>query len=408
MNKDERQEIVLQKFIKSNYSGGLEAVTGFGKTRCALNIIESYNPKSLLIIVPSFKLKDDWINHLKNRNIKGDVMIINTASKQITEYDMICIDEAHRSVSDTWVKLFDNIKYNKLIWLTATIERADGRHELLLQRFPILDTITLEESLNNGWIDPFEVIKIPVELTEEESIKLNKLNKEYDSVKKTLGSNPMKQADFYRSYINLNKWCIGRLSNKVFFIKKLENELGKEKLDALFDKYWIKPTKEHIYYKKASAAIKFYNIVAERKKLLYNAQNKLFKALELIEEYKDQYKFVFSQRIEFLEELSKLLPQDEHRLYHSKMKKKDKANSFDWFNDGRTKCKTLLSVKSLIEGIDIPKLSVSIITSFTSSRIDKTQIWGRTLRKYKNKRAIIIYLYIPGSQEEKWLTNSFK
>jgi hypothetical protein len=61
-----------------------------------------------------------------------------------------------------------------------------------------------------------------------------------------------------------------------------------------------------------------------RKKLLYNAQNKLLKALELIEEYKDQYKFVFSQRIEFLEELSKLLPQDEHRLYHSKMKKRIK------------------------------------------------------------------------------------
>jgi DNA or RNA helicases of superfamily II len=47
-----------------------------------------------------------------------------------------------------------------------------------------------------------------------------------------------------------------------------------------------------------------------------------------------------------------------------------------------------LSVKSLIEGIDIPKLSVSIITSFTSSRIDKTQIWGRTLRKYKIKEPL--------------------
>lgn len=314
----------------------------------------------------------------------------------------------HRAGADTFKEVFDTIKYNKLLCLTATIERLDGNHNIIINKAPIIDNVTLEEGLREGWVDPFEVIKIPVELTEEESVKLNKLNKEYDSVKKILGSNPMKQAEFYCSYINLNKWCIGRLSNKVFFIKKLENELGKEKLDALFDKYWIKPTKEHIYYKKASAAIKFYNIVAERKKLLYNAQNKLFKALELIEEYKDQYKFVFSQRIEFLEELSKLLPQDEHRLYHSKMKKKDKINSFDWFNDGRTKCKTLLSVKSLIEGIDISKLSVSIITSFTSSKIDRIQSWGRTLRKYKNKKAVIIYLYIPGTQEEKWLTNSFK
>lgn len=408
MTKDERQEITLQKIIKANYIGGIEAVTGYGKTRCALNIFKSYKPKSLLIVVPTLKLKEDWIKHLESNNLIADVLVINTASKYIGEYDMLCVDEVHRAASDTWIDLFTNIKYNKLIWLTATIERADGRHSLILDKAPIVDTITLEESLKNDWIDPFEVIKIPIELTEEESKRLSKLNENYNELKKSLGRNPLKSADFYVKYLDIRKWVVGKRTGKVFFIKKLEEEIGKEKLKIIFDKYFQKSTKDHIYHKKALIAVKFYNIVAERKNLLYNAKNKLSKSLELIEQYKDQYKFIFSQRIEFLEELSKLLPQDEHKLYHSKMKKKDKVESFDWFNDGRTKCKTLLSVKSLIEGIDIPKLSVSIITSFTSSKIDRIQSWGRTLRKYKDKRAVIIYLYVPQTQEEIWLNNALK
>jgi len=94
MIRDIRQEIILQKVIKANYIAGIEAVTGFGKSRICLNIIDSYKPKSLLIVVPSFKLQDDWIKHLKKRKIKGDVMIINTACKLKAEYDMLCVDNS--------------------------------------------------------------------------------------------------------------------------------------------------------------------------------------------------------------------------------------------------------------------------------------------------------------------------
>lgn len=407
----QRQLGLIDKWINEfNCIGSLIAYTAFGKSSgIAIPAIKRVNPSSLIIVVPSIKLKQDWEEKLNENKLQGLVLVINTAIKGKYPCDLLIIDECHRVGAETFKNVFDTIEYDKLLCLTATIERQDGNHDLILEKAPLIDNVTLEEGLREGWVDPFEVVKIPIELTESESIQLSKLNKEYDTCKKSLGGkNPMKQAEFYCKYIDLRKWCVGKLSNKVFFIKGLEAELGKEKLDKLFDKYWTKPDKSHPYYLKARASVKFYNIVAERKDLLYNAQNKLSKTLELIEQYKDQYKFVFSQRIEFLEQLSKLLPEDEHRLYHSKMKKKDKSNSFNWFNDDNTKCKTLLSVKSLIEGIDIPKLSVSIITSFTSSKIDRVQSWGRTIRKYKDKKAVIIYLYVPETQEELWLNNSFK
>ncbi|MCK9429202.1 MAG: DEAD/DEAH box helicase family protein [Candidatus Omnitrophica bacterium] len=402
----QRQIDLVDKWINEfNCIGTLVAYTSWGKSSgFAIPCITRVYPKSLIIVVPSIKLKEDWEYKLLFNKLVGEVIVINTAIKTKYKCELLVIDECHRVGAETFKNVFDTIEYEKLLCLTATIERQDGNHDLILEKAPLIDNVTLEEGLKMGWVDPFEVIKIPIELTNDESIQLNKLNEEYETCKKTLGGkNPMKQAEFYCKYVDLRKWCVGKLSNKVFFLKKLESELGKERLDKLFDKYWTKPDKTHPYYLKARAAIKFYNIVAKRKDLLYNAQNKLSKTLELIEQYKDQYKFVFSQRIEFLEELSKLLPSDEHRLYHSKMKKKDKSDSFDWFNDGRTKCKTLLSVKSLIEGTDIPKLSVGVFTSYTSSQIDAVQGVGRILRKYKNKRAVIIYLYVPLTQEQVWL-----
>jgi superfamily II DNA or RNA helicase len=404
ISRDDRQAKTLKLFIENDFNGGFEAVTGFGKTRVCLNIIKEYLPKSLCVVVPTLILKEAWIKHLKSIKIKGDVLVINTAYKTIAEYDMLVIDEAHKSVSENFIKLFDNLKHNKLIWLTATVERADGRHELLIRKAPIVDTVSLEEALENEWVSPFELIKIPIKLTKEESDKLEDLNEQFLKIKKTLGSNPKKAADIYGKYINLTKWCYGKETGKLYFMETLRNELG-DKLDSLFDKYWLKPDKKHPVYLKAVAAIKFWNVIAERKELLYTVKGKLDKTLELIEEYKDQYKFIFSERTLFLDEIAKHLPQGEYAIYHSKKSLKDNQNNFKRFIDGRTKVKTLLSVKSLVEGVDIPKLSINIITSFTSSNIVKMQQWGRVLRKSKDKKAVVIYLYVPNSQEERWLEN---
>ncbi len=405
-----RQIGIIDRWIgEYNYIGLLQAYTSFGKSSgVGIRAIKMIEPKSLLIAVPTTRLKLDWESKLKKDNLDGQVVIVNTLIRNSYDVDLLIIDEVHRFAADTFSKTFEVVKYNKLLCLTATNERADEKHELILKYAPLMDDVTLEEGLKEGWVDPFEVIKIPVELTEKEQIQLNLINNEYEQLKKTLGfGNPMKNANFFIQYLDVRKWVIGKKTGKVLFKEtiriKLEKKVSDEKFKEILYRYFDVPTKRHEYSIKAQAARKFFNVVSRRKKLLYSAENKLSKVLELFEQYRTQYKFVFAQRIEFLEQLGKLLPEDEIRLYHSKMTKKKRNEAFNTFNDGRTKVKTLLSVKSLVEGVDIPKLSVSIVTSFTSSQIDKVQTWGRTMRKYKDKKAIIIYLYIPGTQEEVWL-----
>lgn len=366
-----------------------------------------------MIAVPNQRLKTDWETKLKENGLVGEVVIVNTLIKNTYEVDLLIIDEIHRFAADTFSKTFEVVKYNKVLGLTATLERNDGKHEVILKHLEIVDEIPIEEGLDNGWVDPFEVIKVPVTLTEQELERLNKLNKTYLDVKTTLGKgNPMKNAEYYVKYLDLRKWVIGKKSGKIFFLKQIrdaiDTPISEAQFEALLKERFDKPTKNHILHKKALAAVKFYNTVAFRKDLLYNAENKISKTLELIDKYDSEYKFVFSQRIVFLEKIAKHLPEDKFRMYHSNMKKKKRNESFQHFNEDNNNVRTMLSVKSLIEGIDIPKLSVSIVTSYSSSLIDKTQTWGRTMRKYKDKKATIIYLYVPDTQEQVWLDKILK
>jgi superfamily II DNA or RNA helicase len=404
----------IDKWYNEFYAVGfIEAYTGFGKTRgLGVYAIELAKPKSLIVAVPTLKLQKDWLDVLKEMNtreIDYKVIVVNTLIKNKYECDLLIIDEVHRFAADTFRETFEVVKYKQLLCFTATLERNDGKHTIILEKAPKVDTVPIEEGLKNGWVDPFEIKKIPIELTIDESNKLKRINNEYDEVVSMLGQkNPMKAAAFYICYLDLKKWVVGKKSNKVFFIRTLriniEESLGRElkdeNFDILLDKYFTVPNKHHPQFKKALAAKKFYNLIHKRKDLLYNARNKVDITLDLIEQYKNEYKFVFAQRINFIEEIADNLPEDQVRIYHSKMKNKERDASFDWFNDGRTKVKTLLSVESLNEGVDVPKLSIVIVTSYTSSPVKSVQRIGRAIRKYKDKRAIIIYLYVPDTQEE--------
>ena len=68
---------------------------------------------------------------------------------------MIILDEVHRYASDVFSLVFKQVGYKYILGLTATFERLDGK-EILLQKYaPVIDKITLEDSLLNGWVSPY-------------------------------------------------------------------------------------------------------------------------------------------------------------------------------------------------------------------------------------------------------------
>jgi RNA polymerase primary sigma factor len=180
-----RQEITVDRIIE-NFKKGLgstvEACTGYGKTFCAFLLIDrmiTKNPsKSTIVVVPTDNLKEQWERQIKKRKLKNiNVFVVNgiTINEIQLTCDLLILDEGHRYAADVFSRVF-NIKYHYLLNLTATIDRTDGLHIMLLKKAPIVDTITLQEAKRNGWVSDYIEYNLGLELTEEDRIIYNKIN----------------------------------------------------------------------------------------------------------------------------------------------------------------------------------------------------------------------------------------
>ena len=183
MTRDERQEICRVKWIKSKCRGTIEACTGFGKSRCAINcintILSKYPNKRILIVVPTTGLKEQWERHVDNYSLtfNCEVQVINTVIKHKWKCDLLIIDEIHRAVADQLSQVFECVKYNLILGLTATIERLDGKEILLKKYCPVCDSVTLVEAQVNGWVSNFTEYMVMLEVHDIEQYKT--LNKEF-------------------------------------------------------------------------------------------------------------------------------------------------------------------------------------------------------------------------------------
>ena len=158
MTRDERQDLCVENWIKEGKCRAtLICATGFGKTNVAIKASKRFLNKNqngrITVVVPSEPLQIQWISILKASNIKANVLIINSAIKEIRKTDFLIIDELHTALSEEFIKVFSMIKHTLFLGLTATIERLDNRNELIKrQKFKGLPSevakrMTFEEQL---------------------------------------------------------------------------------------------------------------------------------------------------------------------------------------------------------------------------------------------------------------------
>lgn len=65
-----------------------------------------------------------------------------------------------------------------ILGLTATFERLDGRHEILAKYAPIVDTITMEDALFNGWVAKYKDYVVVIDVPDIDVYQ--KYNKEFN------------------------------------------------------------------------------------------------------------------------------------------------------------------------------------------------------------------------------------
>lgn len=362
MNRDERQKIGLNKWQSFNYQGIACYPTGFGKTYTAIRAIKGMikrkNIQSVEVIVPTLELQKQWNKELKTHKITiAKVTVINTAIKQDREVDFLILDEIHRYAAETFKNIFSRSDYKYVLGLTATLEREDGLHDIILKYVDVFDTITVKEALKNEWISQYKIFNVAVDLPSDELAAYKKADNSFRYFASQMGYGGMAKAQ-----------------------------------------EWMKSGDAS----KAGKAAAYYNSMRTRKKICLNNSAKVGAVRQIIELFPDRNGLIFSATTEFAEQLQEQLG-DISMTFHSKLTKKDQDNVIKRFKDKRTKVRVLSSVKALNEGFNVPDASLGIVAGSNSTKRTFIQQLGRVVRYQEDKIAIFINLYSPGTQEESWL-----
>jgi len=104
----------------------LVSPTGAGKTLMATSIANKVSKKKTLYISHRKELLNQF-KALKNIDVVSDYMNVQSSHKAIVEYDFIVIDEAHHIVASSYVNLLKRYKNAKILGITATPRRLDGK-----------------------------------------------------------------------------------------------------------------------------------------------------------------------------------------------------------------------------------------------------------------------------------------
>lgn len=373
VDRTERQQLGVQKWVNNRLKGSFVYCTGFGKTRTAIMCIKRFlakNPgRRILIVVPSDNLKSQWISQLAEHGIFAncEVQIINTVVRHEWVCDVLVLDECHKYASDLFGQVFQKVKYSAILGLTATMERLDGKDSYIKQYCPVVDKITISEATANGWLSPYREYKvlIDVDLTE-----YRKVNQEFYN-----------HFSFFENNFPLAMSCVTDW--------KVRNEVAKSRCSSNDPELLKDVTKQVLIH-----AMGFNRTLQARKQFIYSHPRKVELANLILEHRQDKKCITFSPTIKIAEQIAY------GQVLHSKQKKAAREDVLETFLGMKTG--VLNTSKSLDEGTDIPDLSVAVILSNTSSSTQKTQRLGRVIRKAENKVAEIFTLVIKGTVEEEW------
>ena len=367
-SRTSRQIEIVQKFADNKGRGTLLAATGFGKTYTAimviLRLLKSRPKAKVLVVVPTINLKNQWNKELtKHRVVKNcEVIVINTAYKNKYECDLLICDELHAYGAEQFIKVFDKITYQFIFGLTATIERTDGKHDILLEYAPVIDSVPIEECHKNGWVSNYLVYNLAVPMEDDEQEAYTKANNKFRYAASRIGFGGAQSFNNARRYLQ-------------------DKSASPEK--------------------RAMAAI-YYNSMRERGDICKNSRAKIPVIKELLNRFNDRKALLFSASTKFADDVQEELG-DICLSFHSKRTKKEQALILKKFKDGRTKQRVISSVKALNAGFDVPDCSLGIVAAGSSKKLDNIQRTGRIIRYVPGKTAIIINLYAPDTQEVSWL-----
>lgn len=378
LSRTERQEQGVQRWVDNKLCGTLNWATGVGKTRGGLMAISRFlkkNPtKSVIIVVPSEPIQRQWNQELIDWNLFQQCSVKTMNDTSVNKYSctLLVIDEIHKVGAPTLLNIFKNVQYTIILGLTATFERLDGKDEIISKKCPIVDTISVEEAIENKWLADYREYEV---LIEPEDIDVYKeVNKEFYE---------------HFSYFNYDF----NLAMKCATDWKRRSELAKERCREDQSEDFKTVNKQILVH-----AMGFSRTLQARKKYIYNHPKKIELTNLILENRQDKKCITFSATVAMAEKIKY------GAVYSGKdSAKKGRMNLQEFVQqDGGV----LNTVMKLNEGFNCPDISVSVILGFNSSSTTKKQRVGRVIRQKEDKVAEVFTLVLKGTVEEEWFRKS--
>lgn len=378
LSRTERQEQGVQRWVDNKLCGTLNWATGVGKTRGGLMAISRFlkkNPtKSVIIVVPSEPIQRQWNQELIDWNLFQQCSVKTMSDTSVNKYSctLLVIDEIHKVGAPTLLNIFKNVQYTIILGLTATFERLDGKDEIISKKCPIVDTISVEEAIENKWLADYREYEV---LIEPEDIDVYKeVNKEFYE---------------HFSYFNYDF----NLAMKCATDWKRRSELAKERCREDQSEDFKTVNKQILVH-----AMGFSRTLQARKKYIYNHPKKIELTNLILENRQDKKCITFSATVAMAEKIKY------GAVYSGKDSvKKGRMNLQEFVQQDRG---VLNTVMKLNEGFNCPDISVSVILGFNSSSTTKKQRVGRVIRQKEGKVAEVFTLVLKGTVEEEWFRKS--
>lgn len=282
--------------------------------------------------------------------------------------------EIHRCPSDTFKLVFEKVKYKYILGLTATFERLDGKEVLISKYCPVIDTITTEEALFNGWISKFTEYRVLIDVDNIDEYK--ELNKQFQQ-----------HFEFFNFDFDLAMKMVGKNGYRYRLALR-------DKLCTTSDKAIRSNVLKIITYH----AMGFMRTIQQRKAFINNHPKKLEIARKIIEARKDKKIITFSNNTKMAEAIGI------GEVYTGKISKKKGRTTIEEFNEKTSG--VINSCAKLNEGADLRGLSVAIILGIDSSKTKAVQRRGRAIRFENGKQAEIFNIIINNSVENEWFLKS--
>lgn len=381
MTRDERQAIAKDKWLKNNGIGTLVQPTGCGKTvtalKCLKTVLIAYPNLSILVVVPTSTLKDQWKSQLDSwgLGLNAEVEIINTVVKRNNyKADILVLDEVHRYAASTFLKVFETVSYRFVLGLTATFDRLDGKHEIIAKYCPVVDMITSTEALANQWVSEYKEYLVLIDVDDIEEYQ--KWNKEF-------------QVHF--EYLNFDFNLAMSLLGPTGFINraKLRDQRCPNGTEA---------ERKEVFKQITYHATAFMRCIQQRKAFVNNHPKKLELTRKIINARPFSKVITFSNNIKMAEAIGI------GKVYSGKDTKKKGRLTMEEFANGDFQ--VINTIQKCNEGMDLKGLSVAVILGLDSSKTKAVQRLGRIIRKENDKEAEAFNLVINNTIETKWFENS--